>query len=155
MHSVVYLFFLVQENSNTKVKSSRNLVAKYYMKHAQYCLLIFFQYRKTTTRKWRVMQLISYKVLYETCTMLFTYFFSIGKQEHKSEESAQLSCIVIYETCTILFTKRQSLSPIVSLADLDNCYFEFIFSMQSFPWFVTALAAHTEIVLYLIINIKG
>ena len=41
-------------------------------------------------------------------------------------------------------SRRWSLSPIVSLADLDPCYFEVISSIQSLPWFGTALAAYTE-----------
>ncbi|KAG6467715.1 hypothetical protein ZIOFF_074353 (mitochondrion) [Zingiber officinale] len=40
------------------------------------------------------------------------------------------------------------LSPIVSLADLDPCYFEVISSIQSLPRFGTAPAARTETVLY-------
>ncbi|MBA0681626.1 hypothetical protein Goari_023414 [Gossypium aridum] len=42
----------------------------------------------------------------------------------------------------------EAYSPIISLADLDPCYFEVISSIQSLPQFSTALAARTETMLY-------
>ncbi|KAK8999942.1 hypothetical protein V6N11_082080 [Hibiscus sabdariffa] len=75
--------------------------------------------------------------------------------ENVSEEDVDLTeydiedpdprCLVIRQALNI---QVAGLSPIVSLADLDPCYFEVISSIQSLPRFGTALAARTETVLY-------